>query len=735
MTKARDLASSGVTLTSTTTTADAALARAGGTMTGNLAMGTNLVDGVDVSARDAVLTDTTTKATAALPKAGGAMTGAITTNSTFDGVDIATRDGILSSTTTTATAALNNANSALSREGGAMTGAITTNSTFDGVDVGARNSVLTSTTTTANAALPKAGGAMTGAITTNSTFDGRDVAADGVLATNALPKAGGTVTGDVTFNTQIGLGAAPHATAPLNITTTNQHIRLNNGSELGVVSLLSSGELELWGHGANESINFRTGAGVGDIAMNIVGTKVGIGTSSPSTRLTVLASSANGIDLAQDPDNGANSGRLFFTTSGGTNSIRSTSGALQFSTGATAGSSSGTERMRITSTGVAITGNTITKGYFASEATNSTNKWLTYTHTDNTLRFNYNGAGSDEIVITSGGSVGIGTTAPTDSAWGGGSKEFAIDGTTGYSVIHLRGTGAGSTDTRFSHGVGDTKYFMAYDDVVGAHRMIVDALGNILVGKSVSDSAANGVELSQNGQVYITANGTLPFYINRRGTGGANEFARFADDGVTRGSISSAFANELIVSASGTNSSGILFSSANTIRPMKNGATSSGTQDLGASNGQWKDLYLSGGIQFDARSNKLQDYEEGTWTPDLRLASGGSVTYSARSGRYTKIGREVTAHCMIFNTAHVGSGLALIHGLPFTSNSESVGSAQMNQHSDSHSSDVGSINSVIQSSDAKIHMRATYNSNTSGPLYIQLQNFTYLRISLTYTAN
>ena len=165
MTKARDLASSGLTLTATTTTADAALAKAGGTMTGNLAMGTNLVDGVDVSARDAVLTDTTTKATAALPKSGGAMTGAITTNSTFDGVDIATRDAVLSSTVSTATNALNNANNALPKEGGAMSGAITTNSTFDGVDVGARDSVLTSTTTTANAALPKAGGAVTGNVT------------------------------------------------------------------------------------------------------------------------------------------------------------------------------------------------------------------------------------------------------------------------------------------------------------------------------------------------------------------------------------------------------------------------------------------------------------------------------------------------------------------------------------------------------------------------------------------
>ena len=69
-----------------------------------------------------------TTANAALPKAGGAMTGAITTNSTFDGVDIATRDAVLTSTTTTA-------NAALPKAGGAMTGAITTNSTFDGRDV------------------------------------------------------------------------------------------------------------------------------------------------------------------------------------------------------------------------------------------------------------------------------------------------------------------------------------------------------------------------------------------------------------------------------------------------------------------------------------------------------------------------------------------------------------------------------------------------------------------------
>lgn len=57
--------------------ANAALPKAGGTMTGNLVMGTNLVDGIDISARDAILTSTTTTAGAALPKAGGTMTGTL----------------------------------------------------------------------------------------------------------------------------------------------------------------------------------------------------------------------------------------------------------------------------------------------------------------------------------------------------------------------------------------------------------------------------------------------------------------------------------------------------------------------------------------------------------------------------------------------------------------------------------------------------------------------------------
>ena len=97
-----DIAARDSVLTSTTTTANsasstanAALPKAGGTMSGNLVMssanitmsGTETVDGVDISARDAVLTSTTTTANAALPKAGGTMTGDIAHASNF-GLDI-----------------------------------------------------------------------------------------------------------------------------------------------------------------------------------------------------------------------------------------------------------------------------------------------------------------------------------------------------------------------------------------------------------------------------------------------------------------------------------------------------------------------------------------------------------------------------------------------------------------------------------------------------------------------
>jgi len=71
---------------------------------------TNLAEVKAFDASDYATAAQGTTADAALPKAGGAMTGAITTNSTFDGVDVA--------------ACNTTANAALPKAGGTMTGAV-----------------------------------------------------------------------------------------------------------------------------------------------------------------------------------------------------------------------------------------------------------------------------------------------------------------------------------------------------------------------------------------------------------------------------------------------------------------------------------------------------------------------------------------------------------------------------------------------------------------------------------
>ena len=88
-------------------------------------------------------------------------------------------------------------------------------------------------------------------------------------------------------------------------------------------------------------------------------------------------------------------------------------------------------------------------------------------------------------------------------------------------------------------------------------------------------------------------------------------------------------------------------------------------------------LQSGGGINFHnygsgtgVSSNILDDYEEGTWTPTIGGTTTGSFTAGgANVGRYTKVGRMVTASATIHWTSASYSGLAYIGGLPYAGNS------------------------------------------------------------------
>jgi hypothetical protein len=90
---------------------------------------------------------------------------------------------------------------------------------------------------------------------------------------------------------------------------------------------------------------------------------------------------------------------------------------------------------------------------------------------------------------------------------------------------------------------------------------------------------------------------------------------------------------------------------------------------MGDGSNLWKDLYLGGGLYVGGTgsANKLDDYEEGTWTPTvIGTTVAGTATYTTQLGRYTKIGNIVNLYFAVNWSSGTGTGNLRISGLPFS---------------------------------------------------------------------
>lgn len=73
-------------------------------------------------------------------------------------------------------------------------------------------------------------------------------------------------------------------------------------------------------------------------------------------------------------------------------------------------------------------------------------------------------------------------------------------------------------------------------------------------------------------------------------------------------------------------------------------------------------------------SRSLSNFDQGTFTPVILGAStAGTGTYSTQTGRYQRVGRTVFVEMYIVWTAHTGTGIVQISGIPFAANAAVTG--------------------------------------------------------------
>ena len=609
------------------------LSLTGGTMTGDIAMGSNeITSSVDPSSNDtlsrkAYVDD---QVDTKVSKAGDTLTGNLvmgvnsvtsTANPTTDD-ELARKgyvDTILGSATdaaasaseaaTSASNAANSASSASTSETNtaASEGNAASSATAAAASASAAASSASSASSSASAAATSAASASTSASSAESAWDSLD---DRYLGAKASDP-----TTDNDGNTLL--------TGAMYFDSTNNVTKVYNGTDWQAASSSIEGIKSDFQYTATASQTVFSGND--DNSNELVIDKAGL------TNVFL-----NGVRLA-DSD---------YTVDVGANSITLASGAalndvVEIEVFGNFAGQSGAD--------VAITGGSITGLTELSTGT------FTSTGIDDN-------ATSTAITIDASENVGIGGTPNEKLSIYTGSNNggLRLDSSSGnYPFITFTENGGASCYLGDAGGFGGTANNAGIRAPLGAiefrtgssERARIDSSGNLLVG-TTSKSAATGQYVAHLGTNISSQELAICSYqkeaaiFNRISTDG--DLVHFRKDGSTVGSIASDSGNILQVNSggddkgvflarNGSNVVGFAPNEANVFRPATVDSC-----DLGKSDRRFKDLYLSGGVYLGGTgsANKLDDYEEGTF--DLGIVAGASsATIGTRDGYYVKIGSAV----------------------------------------------------------------------------------------------
>ena len=266
-------------------------------------------------------------------------------------------------------------------------------------------------------------------------------------------------------------------------------------------------------------------------------------------------------------------------------------------------------------------------------------------------------------------SLGIGTSSPT--------AKLTIDDGAIRSLVSRTFNLFGSTGTASNPAYVTYSFADDYDTgmystgantlnfATGAsERMRIDSSGNLLVGQTSSFAPASsnvaGFAVGYSGYISASRSENPSAEFGRITSDG--DIAVFRKDGSVVGSIGVDNSDNLYIQGDSTET-GLQFGTSE-ILPHQAGAIVDNVVNIGSSGVGFKDLYLSGGVYLGGTgsANKLDDYEEGTFTVTTNGDATG--TFISEDAEYTKVGRLVTVE-IVFNIG-VSFTSTKIGGLPFT---------------------------------------------------------------------
>ena len=272
--------------------------------------------------------------------------------------------------------------------------------------------------------------------------------------------------------------------------------------------------------------------------------------------------------------------------------------------------------------------------------------------------------------------IGSGNYSSTTFTATAGQTAFTISHTQGFVQVFMNGLLLDETADYTSNGTAIT---LTSGASVGDEIEVV-AYNTFSVGDGIAASGGTftGAVIASDG-LTVDDDGATPLTVDRATSDG--DIIAIQKNGSTVGSIGTGSGSELAISTtSGTqyisqklngDTDGLQYSNSGTYH-FGPWLSKDNAVDLGRSNGRFKDVYLSGGVYLGGTgaANKIDDYEEGTWSGSVGAVSGNtqpSVSGGTFTGSYTKIGRVVHVSFYVgpFQMSGNLSGTLAIKGMPF----------------------------------------------------------------------